>query len=622
MKNILSIIGLLIFGFYSNAQDCYWQQHVSYTIDVEMDVEKHTMVGKETMVYTNNSPDSLNKLFVHLYFNAFQPGSMMDARSRTISDPDERVGDRIGNLKPNEIGYHRINKLLVNGNKSEFTVDGTLMQIDLSESLNPGEKIELNLDFESQVPVQIRRNGRNNKEGVAYSMAQWYPKMAEYDKDGWMTDPYVGREFHGVWGDFNVSITLDSTYLLGGTGYLQNPEEIGHGYPLKGKQLKRPDSKKLTWKFYAPTVHDFAWAADPDYNHDVLQMENGPELHFIYKNDSAIQDNWMKLQPYTAHSFSVMNSTFGEYPYEQYSVIQGGDGGMEYPMATLISGTGSFGGLVSVTVHESIHSWYYGLLATNETKYPWMDEGFTQFAQYIVLDSIFNRNRLNPVNRAYDTYISLATNPKAEPLTTHADFYHHNRVYGINSYYKGATFLQQLAYIVGDSTFYPAMRKYYYTWRYKHPTPDDFKRIMESSSDLQLDWYFNLFLQTNKTIDYKISNLAEESSKTMLTLERIGELPMPVEIEVTTTDDKKQRFYIPLNIMRGSKNFKGLKESTPCKPWPWTHPIYSMELPIKKKDILKIDIDPDARVADVDLSNNEFPLEKKEVIFEGGVLKD
>ena len=301
-------------------------------------------------------------------------------------------------------------------------------------------------------------------------------------------------------------------------------------------------------------------------------------------------------------------------------MIQGGDGGMEYPMATLISGTGSFGGLVSVMVHESVHSWYYGLLATNESKYPWMDEGFTQFAQFIVLDSIFHRNRLNPVRGAYNTYLSIAEDPSAEPMTTHGDFYHKNRVYGINSYYKGSTFLQQLAYIVGDSTFYPAMREYYYTWRYKHPTPDDFKRIMEKASDVELDWYFNLFLQTNKTIDYAISELNSEGGKTKLTLERKGQMPMPLEFEVTDKDDVKTRYYIPLSIMRGVKNFTGLQSATTYTPWPWTHPFYTLELPIKMENIKGIELDPDQRVADTDNDNNIWPGYGK-VIFEGSPTK-
>ena len=611
---LLSIGNLALF-----AQNGYWQQRAEYKMVVELNTENHQLTGTQELKYFNNSPDTLYKVYYHLYFNAFQPGSMMDARSRTIQDPDPRVGSRIEQLNEKEIGYQRINKLTQDDNDVNWNINQTLLTVELKQPLYPGKSTVFNMDFESQVPVQIRRSGRNNAEGVAYSMTQWYPKMAEYDKDGWMTDPYIGREFHGVWSDFDVKITIDSSFTIGGSGYLQNPEQIGHGY-IENSKVNRQEGKKLTWHFIAPKVHDFAWAADPNYVHDIRKTKFGLELHFLYKNDSSITNNWQKLQSYTEANFSIVNNVFGEYPYKQYSVIQGGDGGMEYPMATLISGTGSFGGLVSVTVHESIHSWYYGLLATNENKYPWMDEGFTQFAQYYVLDSLFNRNLINPAYPAYKNYFRILKHPDYEPMSSHADFFHSNRVYGTNAYYKGATFLSQLLYIVGEEVFYEAMRTYYYTWRFKHPTPDDFKRVMEKAADMDLDWYFTNWINTSKTIDYSISEVESNKKNTLITLERIGQMPMPVELEVTLKDDSKQLFYIPLFNMRGSKSFAASASVTECSNWPWTHPNYRLSIPIKLDDIKSMQLDPAQRVADIDAKNNAFPkAETQKVFFEGSV---
>ncbi|MDE0771347.1 MAG: M1 family metallopeptidase [Salibacteraceae bacterium] len=613
---ILLFISLIQLSF---AQNGYWQQRAEYKMEVALNVDNHKVTGSQELKYFNNSPDTLKKVYYHLYFNAFQPGSMMDARSRSIKDPDSRVGDRIKKLSENEIGYQKIETLKQNGNDVTWSIDQTLLTVMLNTPLLPGKSSTFNMEFESQVPVQIRRSGRDNAEGVAYSMTQWYPKMAEYDKDGWMTDPYVGREFHGVWSDFDVKITIDSSFTIGGSGYLQNPEEIGHGY-IEASKVKRPNSKELTWHFIAPKVHDFAWAADPDYIHDIRKTSFGLDLHFIYKNDSNIANNWQKLQSYTEESFSIVNNMFGEYPYKQYSVIQGGDGGMEYPMATLISGTGSFGGLVSVTVHESLHSWYYGLLATNENKYPWMDEGFTQFAQYHVLDSLFHRRLTNPAAAALKNYRRIAIDKDYEPMSTHADYFHSNRVYGINSYYKGATFLSQLSYIVGDDIFFPAMREYYYTWRYKHPTPDDFKRVMEKAADMDLDWYFTLWIGGTKTIDYGIAEVNESKKNTEVIIERIGQMPMPTEMLVTLNDDSQQRFYIPLFNMRGEKNFSEKTNTTICSSWPWTHPNYRLIIPIKKDKIKSIVLDPEGRVADLDLSNDSYPESgdaKQKVYFEG-----
>lgn len=603
IKTVVTLLTILI-STVSFGQACYWQQKIDYKINVELNTENHSMVGKETITYDNNSPDTLSRIYIHLYFNAFQPGSMMDARSRTIKDPDGRVGSRIVALSDEEIGFHKINALKIDGKKADFIIDGTLMTVPLSTPLLPGKSLVIDMEFNSQVPKQIRRSGRDNVEGIDYTMTQWYPKVAEYDRDGWMTDEYVGREFHGVWGDFEVKIKLPKEYVVGATGYLQNPATIGHGYPANGDTPQLSDSDFNLWHFKAPNVHDFAWAADPDYQHDVRVTKSGLELHFFYLNDTSIAVNWKKLQPYTEENFSIVDSVFGKYPYKQYSVIQGGDGGMEYPMATMITGKGTLGGLVSVMVHESIHSWYYGLLATNETKYPWMDEGFTQSAQYFVMDRLFDREALNPAARAYKVYGTIATDPEAEPLSTHADFYHQNRMYGINSYYKGTVFLKQLEYIVGEDVYYPAMREYYYQWRFKHPTPTDFKKIMEKASGMNLDWYFQQFLGTTKYVDYAVSNVEGKKKGTVVTLERIGQMPMPVEFCVELQDGEKQYFYVPLKATRSMKSI--LESWTALDPWPWTYPYYELNLDVNFEDIKSITLDPSKRVADVNAKNDSY----------------
>lgn len=213
----------------------YWQQHVDYTMVIDMDVTTHKYKGEQQLIYTNNSPDVLNKVYYHLYFNAFQPGSEMDVRSRTIADPDRRVGDRISKLSPDEIGYIKVSSLKQNGVNLKHETVGTVLEVDLNKPIQPGERVTFDMLFESQVPLQIRRSGRNNREGVALSMTQWYPKLAEYDFEGWHADPYIGREFHGVWGNFDVTISIDKNYIVGGTGYLQKKllQEIKKPYCSK-----------------------------------------------------------------------------------------------------------------------------------------------------------------------------------------------------------------------------------------------------------------------------------------------------------------------------------------------------------------------------------------------------
>ena len=590
----------------------YWQQKAEYTMDIEMDAANHQFKGNQKLVYHNNSPDTLHQVFYHLYFNAFQPGSMMDVRSRTIEDPDDRIGSRISKLKKTEQGYHKIQSLTRDGNALDYQISGTVLEVDLDDPILPGESTTFKMDFNSQVPIQIRRSGRDNDEGVAFSMSQWYPKMAEYDKHGWHADPYVAREFQGVWGSFDVKITIDSNYVLGGTGYVQNPQEVGHGYQEGGTKPERPDQSKITWHFKAPKVHDFMWAADPDYRHDQVKMEDGPNLHFLYQpyTPDTIAPKWEKMQPKIAEAFRYMNNNFGEYPYEQYSVIQGGDGGMEYPMATLITGKRGFRSLVGVTCHELAHSWYQAVLASNENMHAWMDEGMTVYTSSRTMDHVFNKNEENPQSGSYGGYKRLAGEPREEPMSLHADFYETNAAYFTAAYSKAAVFISQLGYIIGKDNLEKGMRQYFRKWQFKHPYPIDFKRVMERTSGIQLDWYFNLFLNTTRTTNYGIEYLEMSDDSTQITIQNKGQIPMPIDVQVTFKDGSKRLYYIPLEMMRGTKPNNYEMDRKVLSDWPWTHPYYEFSVGTSNKSIASITIDPKGRLADVDRSDNQWPNEE------------
>ncbi|MCF2876114.1 MULTISPECIES: M1 family metallopeptidase [unclassified Tenacibaculum] len=584
----------------TSASSTYWQQHVDYTMDIDMDVKTYQYKGVQKLVYTNNSPDVLNKVFYHLYFNAFQPGSQMDVRSRNIKDPDKRVGDRISKLLPSEIGYIKVNTLKQDGKQVKHETVGTILEVTLNEAIQPGESVTFDMVFDAQVPKQIRRSGRDSKEGVALSMTQWYPKMAEYDFEGWHTPPYLGREFHGVWGNFDVTLHIDKNYVVGGTGYVQNAQEVGHGYEDKNEALNLPSGDKLTWKFKAPNVHDFTWAADPDYIHDTYKMENGIDLHFLYKKSLSpfFQENWKKLQPKTAELMDYFSKHIGQYPYKQYSVIQGGDGGMEYAMCTLITGKRKWGSLFGVTAHELAHTWFQFLLATNESKHPWMDEGFTTYISNKAENEILNKGEENPHKGSYRYYNYVVSNNAEEPLSTHADRYHTNMAYGMGSYSKGNIFLTQLEYIIGKEDVAKTLKKYFNDFAFKHPTPNDIKRTAEKVSGMQLDWFLNEWTQTTHTIDYGVKSVEGKD----ITLERIGKMPMPIDVEVTYTDGTKEAFNIPLRMMRGEKP----TNATVIKDWTFAHPTYTFEA---SKDVKSVEIDPSKLMADINLSNNTFTKE-------------
>ncbi|MEX2477212.1 MAG: M1 family metallopeptidase [Gracilimonas sp.] len=621
MKKLLSLFLITLFTLPAiQAQDSdYWQQHVDYKMEIDVDAENHQYAGKQTLVYTNNSPDVLDKVYYHLYFNAFQPGSMMDVRSRTIVDPDSRVGDRIFYLEEDEIGYQKVRSLTQNGNALDYEVDGTVLVVELAEPIRPGESSTFEMEWDAQVPLQVRRSGRDNSEGVEFSMSQWYPKLAEYDYRGWHPNEYVGREFHGPFGEFDVKITIDQDYVLGGTGVVQNPNEVGYGYEEEGSKVNRPDGDKMTWHFKAENVIDFFWGADPDFKHVTAQVPNGPKLHFLYQQPEVVEgaseeeneqytQNWEELVDYTSRAFEYANEQFGEYPYPQYTNLQGGDGGMEYPMGTLITGGRSLGSLVGVMVHEMYHSWYQNVLATNESLYEWMDEGFTSFASGETMDHLFEQNAEFPYAGSYRGYYALAESGREEPMTTHADHYNTNFAYGRAAYSKGAVFLGQLSYIMGEDAFRNGMLTYHDEWKLKHPTDLDFIQVMEKESGMILDWYYEYFVQTTKTIDYGIESVVGDDDKTVVNLERIDLMPMPLDIVVEYEDGSSELFYIPLRMMRGEKPAESNMKRTVLEDWPWVNPDYSFTIDKSASEIKTITIDPSQRLADINKENNSFDV--------------
>ncbi|MEM0541541.1 M1 family metallopeptidase [Flavobacterium sp. j3] len=612
---------LVIATLICNAQSKnYWQQKADYKMEVIVDANKYQYKGKQTLRYSNNSNDTLTKVFFHLFNNAFQPGSEMDIRLQNVVDPDGRMvtksktadgkeikESRIARLKPDEIGFLKVNNFKQDGKIAATKELGTILEVTLAKPILPGKKTTFTLDFEGQVPVQIRRSGRNNKEGVEFSMTQWYPKICEFDFEGWNTSPYLAREFHGVWGNYDVKITIDKNYILGGTGYLKNNNEIGFGYEDEGKKVKKQSgTSTLTWHFVAPNVHDFAWAADKEYIHDKLVRPDGVTLHFLYKNNPKIFDVWKQAQPLTSKIMDYYNANIGSYPYKQYSVIQGGDGGMEYAMCTLVLGEGKLDGFVGLIAHELGHSWFQHVLATNESKHGWMDEGFTSFIEDLVMNELSASKLENPFTGSYKGYINLVNSGKELPLSTHADRFDENRSYSISSYSKGELFLTQLIYLIGKENTMKTLKRFYTEFKFKHPTPNDIKRTAERVSGAQLDWYLTDWTQTTNTIDYGIKSF--ENNK--ITLERIGRMPMPMDILVEYTDGSKASFYIPLKMMHFQKeNQNPAVKRTVLKEWSWAEPSYTFEIP-NQLAVKKITIDPSGLLADVKPENNVFTTSK------------
>lgn len=637
---IVSLFTLSISAI-ATAQSDRWQQRIKYNIDVKMDVATNRFAGTEKLEYTNNSPDTLKRLFLHLYWNAFQPNSSMDVRSRELGktligksrngedlyDWDARVKDRISKLTDAEIGYQRVKSLKINGVAQELVEHETILEVKLSKAILPKTKTLIDVTFEAQVPLQVRRSGRDNAEGVRYSMSQWYPKMVEYDYQGWNANPYIAREFYGVWGDYDVTINIDKSYMVAATGVLQNANAIGYGFEAAGVKVPAPTASTLTWNFKGENIHDFVWAADPQFKHLSKKVRPDLTLHVFYKAKDLVADSaWNNVLWAAEKALPFIEKKYGKYPYPQYSFIQGGDGGMEYAMATLIKGPS-----LGTVFHEWMHSWYQHILGTNESLFAWMDEGFTSFAESEVSDyyyatwaaqspylsagakagvaRIVERSKTQlPLVQAssYQGYFGLAKSPYEEPMSTHADHYNTNYAYSNDAYSKGATFLAQLGYIVGDSVRDKILLAYYNEWKFKHPNANDFIRVAEKVSGMQLQWYKEYWINSIKTIDYAVGNIDLVDGKTSINLKRVGKMPMPIDVVLTFKDGSQELHYIPSSLQFGEKPVENAIPRTVHAEWKWTHPDYSFTTTRSIKDLKSIEIDPTQRLADINKTNNKL----------------
>ena len=642
-KPSLLFIVFIAFANLVIAQADRWQQHIDYKINAALDVATNIVKGSEELVYTNNSPDTLHKVYFHMYWNAFTPNSAMDIRSRelgknylsvrrgapitsastmtgqdNVQDWDKRVKDRIQKLNATDLGYQKVSQILINGKAQNLIEHETILEVQLTQAIAPKTSIKMSLQFEAQVPVQIRRSGRDNAEGVRYSMSQWYPKMVEYDYQGWNTNPYIAREFYGVWGNYDVTIQVDKNYMVAATGVLQNPTALGNAAGIK------------SWNFKGSNIHDFVWAADDHFKHISKEVRKGLTLHVYYKQKTAEDSAWANVLWAAEKALPYMEKNFGAYPYPQYSFIQGGDGGMEYAMATLIKGPG-----LGTVFHEWMHNWYQHILGSNESLYPWMDEGFASFAeddisfwyeQNIAIQSPFiseaAKKQLQANNEKaktylpyiqygnYGGYLALAKSSLEEPMSTHSDHYNTNYAYSSAAYSKGATLLGYLGYVMGDSLRNLTLLNYYNTWKFKHPNANDFFRVAEKTSGIQLQWLKEYWVNSTKMIDYGLNDIQAKDNTAIISIQRYGKMPAPIEVLVTYKDGSTELHYIPLDLMLANKVSETTQNRIVHPEWKWVQPTYTFETTKPITSLKTIEIDPSQRMPDINRSNNKLEIPK------------
>jgi hypothetical protein len=560
-----------------------WQQEVAYTIDAQLFTTANVLTGTEIIRYTNRSPDTLSVLFLHVYANAFRKNSLM----HQYQSEHSRSGSIISHLKEEFLGGQSVDAVRdAQGRELATWLDDTILRIDLAEPLPPGETQTVRFEFTLKIPWLIRRMGRHNREGIEYSMAQWYPKLCVYDRDGWHRNYYLGREFYGEFGAFDVSLTLPAEYVVGATGRLVNASSIG-AMMTTDPQLTQGDRTIVeaaspfnlredttgriglqamrTWRFRAEKVHDFAWCADPDYRWDSVSCDS-VRINLLYQ--PSVEGRWAEMKGWAVRILRYLNENVGPYSYPEFTIAQAGDGGMEYPTIVFLTGERPRFSLASVTAHEMAHNWFYGMLANDETAEAWLDEGVTSYYTTRLMEHLFGRY----ANLQYDTafkrrwyplldarvstfagYEWWAKQGFEEKSLTASDFFASDRSYGYATTYKGQIFMYALEYYFGRARLDSLMREFFRHRAHHHVSTDDFRRFLEKETGAPLKDMFHAWLNTTDACDYAVRGQSgrwvRENGRryfdARIELDRVGRIAMPVDVFVKLENDSLLGFRIP-----------------------------------------------------------------------------
>jgi hypothetical protein len=565
------LFSLFIFGSMISikAQD-YWQQEVNYKITVELDDKNHYLNGFEEFEYINNSPNSLDKIYVHLWANAYKNGKTALAKQLYENgETDLKFG--ADSIK----GFIDSLNFSSKGSVLKWELDNEHIDIAviyLPQPLKSGEKITISTPFRVKIPSgSISRLGHI---GQSYQITQWYPKPAVYDKNGWNQMPYLNQgEFYSEYGSYDVSITLPKNYVVGSTGDLQNEDELAFlnkkveetqknidSYIGKDKnQMAFPASDKemKTIRYIQSRVHDFAWFADKRY----LVLKGEVELPHSKRKVTS----WAMFTPQNAtlwkkgieyindgtYYYSLWN---GDYPYNQVTAVDGtisAGGGMEYPNVTVIGSVNSAQSLETVIVHEVGHNWFYGILGSNERLHGWMDEGINTLNEVrymqtkypnnsFTTDQIAGRfihmNNLDYKAQGDYLYKILAHFGGDQPIETHsAEFTSSN--YGLIMYQKTGLVFYYLKDYLGDDLFNECFQTYFEEWKFKHPQPEDMKATLERVSGKNLSWLFDDLIKTTKIVDYKIQCIHHsKNGGSTVKVKNVGQVEGPIEVNIFQGD--------------------------------------------------------------------------------------
>ena len=592
----------------------YWQNQSDYIIDVSLDDQKNVITGVATITYTNNSPKMLSSLWMQLDQNVYKKDSRgMLSGLFLYKNTKERIAD----------GGFEIDGIKLKGGHGDeiiYDVYDTRMKLKLEEPLKSGEKITFSIQYHYKFPVnyknadfQVNRTDlMPSKNGDIYSVAQWYPRMCVLDDvEGWNTLPYLGNgEFYLDFGNFNVSITLPSSYLVEASGDLINPEEVLTPVQLKRWQAAKEGSERVfirtakeveetssrpakptcTWKFKMDNTRDFAWTASKSFIWEGLSfpLDNGKRVFgsSLYPVESDKPDSWARSSAYIKFTLQYFSKQWFTYPFSKAVNVASNLDGMEYPAMVFCSAKDTGNMYWAVVNHELGHTWFPMVVGSNERKYAWMDEGFNLFIDNMAAKE-FNKGEFIGYAEIDAPLINLFADT-LRPIVTRPDAIPGNQVYNIQ-YQKVAYLLALLRnHIVGAGRFDEAFRKYINDWSYKHPTPWDFFRSMNSSTGEDLTWFWKSMFIENFKLDQKITRVAVDKGKRLITIENMERAAMPLIVEITYKSGLKEKRVFPIEI------------------WEYSH-LYTFAAD-KNEAILKVVVDPEQVYPDVNRKNNVYEV--------------
>lgn len=633
MKNtfIILLFYLLYINTFAQAHyESYWQQETKYTIEASIDTETDILSGHQHLIYYNNSPHELQKLYFHLYQNAFTPGSYLDNKQQNSAQPIP-----FGHYESEGKGIE-VNNIRINGQAAVSRLDNTILEIILPKPLPSGDSLIIEMDFKTYFDLSAswRRMRVYKAYGVKnYNGGHWYPRISVFDrKFGWTADQHMVHEFYGDFGTYDVSLKLPEHYIVDATGLLQNreqamPEELRKKLDIsnfKDKPLFSapseviPVSEKMkTWHFKADKVHDFAFVASPLFRIGEVNW-NGIICRSLAMEPHAAR--WQDAARLTADIIKLFSTDFGMYAYPKM-IVADVQSGMEYPMLTMNSGLSP--DYAYIFSHEIGHNWFFGAVATNETYRGALDEGFTQFLTAWALEKLaLERTISSPPSKTFPDkfrkqndlryrtifyrYYEDAFYEEGTRVNQHSDKFLTDELYGTvyrQTYYKTGSMLYNLQFVLGDSLFKSCVKHYYDTWKFRHPYTEDMRKAFINHSGVELNWFFDQWLNTKKTIDYAVSGVSKSGKgKYNITLQRKGRMEMPLDVMVIFKNGDSTIYHIPNRSFVKQTNAIVLPK---WFGWDKLHPEYTFTIASKSK-INDVIIDPENRISDMNRMNNTW----------------